>query len=599
MSATVFQQAVAAFQAGDMAAAKRQVDRVLAAQPRQPDALHLAALISRQLGRQLEALTQFEASLKASPHQPVVLSNLGNLLRDLGRHDEAEQRYGRAVELMPQFADAWYQRGLLAMERHRSGDAVLHLTKARELDPQPRVLAALASVQLEGGKPADALLTARDFGRIAPMDARAVALEARALARLGDETAAQGLLQSGLGKVDNPASLHHELGLLALERGDAGAAMDCFRAAIRARPEFIDAHRALNRLQWERGDAAFMESYRQALEQAPASAPLHHNLAAACIASGDEDGATTVLERALDTAGSDPFLLHGLAVQYLKGGDLGRAREGLDRALASRPDEVRFLIDSANLCIREQQPDAAQKAITRALAVSPRHQEAWAYQGVLWRLAGDARHDWLNDYDGLLRDYKLPVPAGFASLSEFMQALASELTGRHTAVRQPLDQSVRHGTQTTGVLLDDPHPLLVALRAAIDTCLQDYLGRLQRESAHPLSSRLGRGARFAGSWSVSLGGEGYHANHVHPLGWLSCCTYVMLPEAIGAGGEDRRGWIKFGETALGLDEQEQVARAIQPRVGHCVFFPAYFWHGTYPFREAGRRLTVPCDFEPG
>ena len=599
MSAAVFQQAVAAFQAGDMAEAQRQVGKVLAAQPRQPDALHLAALISRQLGRPLEALQQFEASLRASPHQPVVLSNLGNLLRDLGRHEEAEQRYRRAVELMPHFADAWYQRGLLAMERHQPGEAISHLSTARDLDAQPRVLVAMASAQLEAGKPTDALLTARDFRRVAPTDARAVALEARALARLGDETAAQLPLQAALSKVDDPASLHHELGLLALEQNDAEKAMDCFRAAIRTRPDFIDAHRALNRLQWEGGDAAFMESYRQALEQSPASAPLHHNLAAACIASGDEAAATGVLERALDLAGPDPFLLHGLAVQHLKGGDFARAREGFDRALAVRPDDIRFLIDRANLALREQHPEAAQQAITRALTVSPRHQEAWAYQGILWRLAGDARHDWLNDYDRLLRDYELPVPPGFPSLEEFMQALAAELVGRHTAVRQPLDQSVRHGTQTTGVLLDDPHPLLVALRSAIDACLKDYLGGIKRAAEHPLLSRLGRGARFAGSWSVSLGGDGYHANHVHPLGWLSCCTYVMLPDAIGLGGEDRRGWIKFGETALGLDEQEQVARAIQPRVGHCVFFPAYFWHGTYPFEEAGRRMTVPCDFEPG
>ncbi|MGA1640719.1 MAG: tetratricopeptide repeat protein [Steroidobacteraceae bacterium] len=598
MSAAVFQQAVAAFQAGDMAEAQRQVGRVLAAQPRQPDALHLAALISRQLGRQLEALQQFEASLRASPHQPVVLSNLGNLLRDLGRHEEAEQRYRRAVELMPRLADAWYQRGLLAMERHQPGEAISHLSKARELDVQPRVLVALASAQLEAGKPADALLTAREFGRIAPTDARAVALEARALSLLEDRGAARVRLQAALGQVDDPASLHHELGLLALEEGNAGEAMACFRAAVHARPEFIDAHRALNRLQWEAGEAAFTESYRQALEQAPTFAPLHHHLAAACIASGDEAAATEVLERALDLAGPDPFLLHGLAVQHLKGGDFARARAGFDRALAARPDELRFLIDRANLALREAEPEVAQQSIGRALQVSPHHQEAWAYQGILWRLSGDARHDWLNDYERLLRDYELPVPPGFTSVAEFMQALASELVGRHTAVRQPLDQSVRHGTQTTGVLLDDPHPLLAALRSAIDTCLQDYLAGLKPEAGHPLRSRLGRGARFAGSWSVSLGGEGYHANHVHPLGWLSCCTYVALPEAIGSGDDDRRGWIKFGETALGLPGQEQVARAIQPRVGHCVFFPAYFWHGTYPFADQGRRLTVPCDFEP-
>lgn len=598
MSVAVFQQAVAAFQAGDLPGAQRQVQALLAAQPRHPDGLHLAALISRQSGRPLEALAQFEASLAASPHQPVVLSNLGNLLRDLGRYGEAERRYRRAVELMPNFVDAWYQRGVLAMERHQFTEAVDHLARACSLQGGARELAALAGAQLDANLPVDALSTAQALHHLEAASARAVALEARARAALGEREAARALLQGSLAKVDDPAILHHELALFALEVGAQDAAVAALEAAVQINPEFIDAHRVLNRLYWESGDDRFLRSYRQALQHAPGSAPLYHNLAAACLSSGDGSAAVQILERALERAGPDPFLLHGLAVQHLKDGDFIRAREGLDRALTARPDELRFLIDRANLALREAEPEVAQRSVSRALEVSPHHQEAWAYQGILWRLLDDARHHWLNDYDRLLRDYALPVPVGFTSAQEFMQALAAELEGRHTAVRQPLDQSVRHGTQTTGVLLDDPHPLLAALRSAIDTCLKDYLAGLKREPGHPLLSRLEKGARFAGSWSVSLGGKGYHANHVHPLGWLSCCTYVALPVAIGSGQDDRRGWIKFGETALELPGQEQVARAIQPRVGHCVFFPAYFWHGTYPFADQGRRLTVPCDFEP-
>jgi hypothetical protein len=60
----------------------------------------------------------------------------------------------------------------------------------------------------------------------------------------------------------------------------------------------------------------------------------------------------------------------------------------------------------------------------------------------------------------------------------------------------------------------------------------------------------------------------------------------------------REGWIRFGVSALGLAEREQEALSIHPRVGHCVFFPGYVWHGTVPFESIQTRLTVPCDIDP-
>ena len=57
-------------------------------------------------------------------------------------------------------------------------------------------------------------------------------------------------------------------------------------------------------------------------------------------------------------------------------------------------------------------------------------------------------------------------------------------------------------------------------------------------------------------------------------------------------------WRYFGETALDLGLSELVAEAIQPDIGKCVFFPSYFWHGTYPHESDDYRVTIPCDIDP-
>jgi len=62
--------------------------------------------------------------------------------------------------------------------------------------------------------------------------------------------------------------------------------------------------------------------------------------------------------------------------------------------------------------------------------------------------------------------------------------------------------------------------------------------------------------------------------------------------------QNQAGWIKFGETSLNLGSGESVAKAIQPEAGKCVFFPSYFWHGTYPLESEEYRMTIPCDIDP-
>jgi len=162
----------------------------------------------------------------------------------------------------------------------------------------------------------------------------------------------------------------------------------------------------------------------------------------------------------------------------------------------------------------------------------------------------------------------------------------------------PTSQTVVGGTQTPGLLLTRAEPELRALKASFSRVVSDYLGTFPEDPKHPLLRRRGNGFRFAGSWSVALRSGGFHVNHVHPAGWISSAFYVTVPGDLGQTEADPRGWLKFGETGLGLGERERIARRVKPEAGCLTLFPSYTWHGTEPFDSAELRVTAPFDVVP-
>ncbi len=120
----------------------------------------------------------------------------------------------------------------------------------------------------------------------------------------------------------------------------------------------------------------------------------------------------------------------------------------------------------------------------------------------------------------------------------------------HTDLREHVDQTLRHGTQTAPSLLEGRNALLGALRQRIEEAVGVYIARMPRDDDdHPLNGRRGAGFAFAGSWSSRLHDCGFHANHVHPKGWISSCYYVAVPDIV-LGASARQGWIKFGEPSF-------------------------------------------------
>jgi hypothetical protein len=204
-------------------------------------------------------------------------------------------------------------------------------------------------------------------------------------------------------------------------------------------------------------------------------------------------------------------------------------------------------------------------------------------------MTSDPRSKWLEGDERLVWDGDLS-----ADLPP-LDRLANVLRSLHVAKGEYLDQSVRGGTQTDGPLFRRIEPEIRALRSAVTTAVERYVAQLPpADPKHPLlSRRRDRASRFAGSWSVRLRGGGYHANHVHPQGWISSALYVALPST-GSHRDRHAGWLAMGEPPPGLPLGLSATRHVQPRPGKLVLFPSWMWHGTVPFRT-GERLTVAFD----
>jgi len=225
--------------------------------------------------------------------------------------------------------------------------------------------------------------------------------------------------------------------------------------------------------------------------------------------------------------------------------------------------------------------------IDRELA-GPDAAHAWPYAETAWRLAGDSRWEWLTRNGELVSTFDL--------LKELppLERLAAVLRPIHQCNQEYLDQSVRGGTQTDGPLFCRLEPEIRAVRSAVVRAVELYVARLpSTDPAHPLlAQRRDRRVRFAGSWSVRLRDKGYHASHVHPLGWISSALYIALPQDSGADAD--AGCLQLGEPGGELGLQLATIRIVRPAAGKLVLFPSWMWHGTNPFLE-GERLTIAFD----
>ncbi len=452
-----------------------------------------------------------------------------------------------------QSARLWQWTGLLERSLERHEQALASLDKAAALAPSDQSIAhGRARVALEAGLPAQKLFEAAL--RVSPGKGDVLLGYIASLFATGQAELAESSLESVMARSPLWVDGHVQLAQLRSTMGRKGQATASIEQALELYP----------------GQKQLWVTFFHLLTQAEQFAAL------------DE-----AIRRAKGHLSDKQMLMRHEAVAAIELCDVGRV-EQLLRAMSA--DSLRSIaVWRIRHLLRTGQLAEACSAIDEALGgESAAH--VWPYAAIAWRLSGDRRWEWLEgDLDRMVSviDIRSDLPD--------MDALERVLRSLHVARGEYLDQSVRGGSQTDGPLLTRLEPEIRALRSAIARAVEHHVAKLGApDPGHPLlGPRRDRNIRFSGSWSVLLRGAGYHANHVHPEGWISSALYIHLPDR-SAGDSKTSGWLTLGEPQSELGLGLKPFREIEPKRGHLVLFPSYMWHGTRPFAE-GERLTVAFD----
>lgn len=484
-------------------------------------------------------------------------------------------------------------RAAMAAGDLRKAESMTRLLVAQA--PNAESYELLASVLRAQDRLEEALAAADEAVARDPQNAMALHSRAFILGRLGrygealpiyDQLVARGIVQA-------PLWLNRGMALLGLARDAEAEAL--YADGVKRWPQDQGLQNSLANVRWMRGAGeSFARDYEAAVERQPES--LHLRI-----------GCADLLRRAELRLRAEQVLREGLRRLPGNGplqGALGVLLDEMDRpeealpllraAVADAP-QVAFLRGNL-VCalLRLNRSEEALRELAPLRRSQPLNGDWIAYEEMAFRQLGDPRSRELCDYDLMVQPFDLEAPPGYSNIADFNAALRQSLERLHVLETHPLDQSLRHGSQTTRSLLAVDDPAIKHYLRALEAPIRAYIATMQKPD-HPWSGRKTDRFKLAGCWSVKLKANGYHINHLHPAGWISSAYYVSLPAATKAG-DGHEGWIKFGEPRWPTPGCK-IEKLIQPKEGRLVLFPSYMWHGTIPF-SAGERITAPFDVVP-
>ena len=251
------------YQAGELDAARRLAERMLARNPTDAFALHVLGLLQFGSSDATAAAASLQRSLQIKPDASVY-SDLGVMLRAQRRYAEAEAAYRRALELDPSLVPALGNLGNVLLDQHRLEAAELVLTEAVSRAPdQPWLLRNLALSLLARGAADRAEAFLRQALAIAPQDAEVHETLGALLGQNGRPIEAEEHHRAALPGLKERHRGLSNLAIALQVQGRHAEAEQCYREAMAARPDYAIGHGnllfALNYRTDLSGEAIFAE----------------------------------------------------------------------------------------------------------------------------------------------------------------------------------------------------------------------------------------------------------------------------------------------------------------------------------------------------
>jgi arylsulfatase A-like enzyme/Tfp pilus assembly protein PilF len=207
-------------------------------------------------GRLREAARIYEGTLlPLDPDNPSFLTGLANLERRLGRPERAFELFRKAQGIDPSDPSILLQLGQLEADRGRLEAAEELYENARRLDRGDVTAAYLwAQSAARQGRPEDAVERYREVLSIDPSHRDSLIDLGVELAKTGDAEGARGSLAAALEAAPFSSRALYNLGLLELQGGRAGAAVEAFERALRYRRSYPAARLGLAAAKLDAGD---------------------------------------------------------------------------------------------------------------------------------------------------------------------------------------------------------------------------------------------------------------------------------------------------------------------------------------------------------
>ncbi len=291
--ATEIEKALALQRDGKPAQAERVYARVLAADPRNLDALHLSALLFHSRGKNKKAIALLKRAVALAPRQTVLYYNLGEMQRADGDFAAAGAAFDKVVEMDADHVDAHNGLGLCLAARGRLNEAIVCLQKAAELAPESLgVKMNLGTTLLSAGQAARAGVVFRAASTLTPTAVEAFIGWAEAASAQGQTVQAHRALQLATRRFPDSARIHAELGEYFEAQGEARNAAQCFRKSLALDEDDPHGWRALGNAYSDLGEIeAAQEAYARALRLRPDFAEVICDLGVLAMDQGDPQGA--------------------------------------------------------------------------------------------------------------------------------------------------------------------------------------------------------------------------------------------------------------------------------------------------------------------
>ena len=272
----------------EFAAAIEQLDRQLAAAPRDLKALNLYGIALTGAGRREEANARFRQALALDPAFYPALKNLGVNEYDAGRYADARAHFTQALKVAPADEVAHLYLGELDYRAKKTGAALAHYEKTgTRFAQRPVWTAHYGAALLAAGRPRDA---AAVLDRIPVSDPAALFEAGVTLGQAGAHVEAARFFGVARKGYADPYAAGFNQALMLVEAGDNAGAIRVAQELItegRAPAELYNlASRAL--VGAGRIDEAY-DALRQATRLAPKAAENYVDLATICVEHGNFD----------------------------------------------------------------------------------------------------------------------------------------------------------------------------------------------------------------------------------------------------------------------------------------------------------------------